>query len=220
VRNNAQARITVSSVELKLARRLGMRYNALSNDEYGFNMTAPSIAQQLKFHRQQRQWSLDKTAQATGVSKAMLGQIERGESSPTLATVWKIASGLEISASELMELERPAGVHSADALRHKPTTDEMWVATLFPFDTTTGFEMFELTLNPGFERMSEPHNAGVMEHVVVVAGSIDLWIGDQWQTLRQGEAVKFAADQTHGYRNLSDQPGVIHDVIYYPGRRK
>ena len=42
----------------------------------------------LRAQRTARGWSLDKAAEETGVSKAMLGQIERGESSPTLATLW------------------------------------------------------------------------------------------------------------------------------------
>ena len=46
----------------------------------------------LKQLRQQRGWSLSRLAEATGVSKAMLGQIERNESSPTVATLWKIAT--------------------------------------------------------------------------------------------------------------------------------
>jgi len=53
-----------------------------------------SIAQHLQSVRKARGLSLDKTAQLTGVSKAMLGQIERGESSPTIATLWKIATVL------------------------------------------------------------------------------------------------------------------------------
>ena len=58
-----------------------------------------SIAQHLQSVRKGRGLSLDKTAKLTGVSKAMLGQIERGESSPTIATLWKIATGLECSFS-------------------------------------------------------------------------------------------------------------------------
>ena len=50
----------------------------------------------LKQLRQQRGWSLSRLAEATGVSKAMLGQIERNESSPTVATLWKIATGLNV----------------------------------------------------------------------------------------------------------------------------
>ncbi len=47
--------------------------------------------------------SLDNVANMTGVSKSMLGQIERGESSPTVATLWKIATGLHISFTALLE---------------------------------------------------------------------------------------------------------------------
>ena len=61
------------------------------------------IAATLQLLRKQRSWSLDKAAQATGVSKAMLGQIERGESSPTVATLWKIATGFQTSFSTFLE---------------------------------------------------------------------------------------------------------------------
>ena len=63
-----------------------------------------SIAHHLQSVRKARGLSLDKTAQLTGVSKAMLGQIERGESSPTIATLWKIATGLACSFSSTKEL--------------------------------------------------------------------------------------------------------------------
>ena len=56
----------------------------------------------LKQLRQQRGWSLDQAAQACGVSKAMLGQIERGESSPTVVTLWKIAGGFHVPFSYFM----------------------------------------------------------------------------------------------------------------------
>ncbi|STU41010.1 Cro/CI family transcriptional regulator [Klebsiella pneumoniae] len=56
---------------------------------------AQHLAATLKTLRQQRGWSLSRLAEETGVSKAMLGQIERNESSPTVATLWKIATGPE-----------------------------------------------------------------------------------------------------------------------------
>ncbi|MEC9259838.1 MAG: helix-turn-helix transcriptional regulator, partial [Pseudomonadota bacterium] len=57
------------------------------------------IAQHLKALRKAQGLSLDSVAKLTGVSKAMLGQIERQESSPTISTLWKIASGLDASFS-------------------------------------------------------------------------------------------------------------------------
>ena len=60
---------------------------------------AQHLAATLKHLRQQRGWSLSRLAEETGVSKAMLGQIERNESSPTVATLWKIATGLNVPFS-------------------------------------------------------------------------------------------------------------------------
>lgn len=59
------------------------------------------LSQALKQLRQANGWSLTLAADRTGVSKAMLGQIERGESSPTVATLWKIATGFNVPFSFL-----------------------------------------------------------------------------------------------------------------------
>lgn len=187
-------------------------------------MPEPSqyLAATLRQLRQQQGWSLERTAGETGVSKAMLGQIERGESSPTVATLWKIASGFHTSLSTFLEPtpaeERGTVLRSADALRAQPATDQMLVAPLFPYDARFGFEMFELTLLPGYERRSDPHEAGVTEHVIVVRGEMELLVNGEWLVLGEGSAVRFAADQAHGYRNRGSAPAVFHNLIHYPQR--
>lgn len=65
-----------------------------------------NTAKLLKSIRSDLGWSLDQTATRTGVSKAMLGQIERGESTPTVATLWKIATGLGVPMTALLEADR------------------------------------------------------------------------------------------------------------------
>lgn len=64
-------------------------------------MTAPvnTIGERLKEIRANRVLTLDDTAKITGVSKPMLGQIERGQSIPTITTLWKIATGLKVPLS-------------------------------------------------------------------------------------------------------------------------
>lgn len=177
------------------------------------------LGQTLKQVRKDLGWSLDRTAKETGVSKAMLGQIERCESSPTIATLWKIASGTHTSLSTFLEPtpeeDRGTAIRSTSELRQQPATDDMLVAPLFPYEQRFGFEMFELTLLPGYERYSEPHEPGVTEHVIVLSGSMELLINGEWQQFEKGAAVRFSADQPHGYRNTSDQPAVFHDLIHY-----
>ena len=57
------------------------------------------IGEKLKSLRTTRTLSLDDVSALTGVSKPMLGQIERGQSIPTVTTLWKIATGLKTPLS-------------------------------------------------------------------------------------------------------------------------
>ena len=182
--------------------------------------TAQYLSTMLRALRHQRGWSLDRAAQESGVSKAMLGQIERGESSPTIATLWKIASGFHTSLSTFLEPLPAASAagfvqRSAAAVRSQPASDGMLVAPLFPFEPRFGFELFELTLLPGYERRSEAHEAGVTEHVIVLRGPMEVLVDGQWQALDEGDAVRFLGDCAHGYRNRGTEPAVFHNLIHY-----
>jgi len=181
------------------------------------------LADTLRTLRRDRGWSLDRAAAETGVSKAMLGQIERGESSPTVATLWKLADGFQASMSSLLE---PTPVSSSDPLlvrrdadlRRQPTEEGMAVASIFPFEAPMGFELLEVTVLPGCERRAEGHERGTIEHVLVTTGVLDILVGDQWIELGVGDAIRFAADQPHGYRNRTATPAVFHNLIHYRGR--
>lgn len=178
------------------------------------------IATTLKELRQQKGWSLDKAALATGVSKAMLGQIEREESSPTIATLWKIATGFEVSFSSFIEeIDAVSSevIHRADQVQTiHPDDKKIRVLPLFPFDTQLDFELFVIELLPGCEHLSPPHKHGVIEHVVVIEGSMDVLVDGAWHSLSNGEGIRFNANQSHGYRNLTSETATIHDIIHYP----
>jgi len=181
------------------------------------------ISVTLKALRQERGWSLDKAALETGVSKAMLGQIERGESSPTIATLWKIASGFQTSFSSFIEeneVDLTEPVHRAgQAQQLHPSDTKIRVMPLFPFDKELSFELFVIELLPGCEHLSPPHKHGVIEHVVVLKGKMEVLVNGHWQVLRQGEGLRFNANQPHGYRNTTTKIACIHDIIHYPGKK-
>jgi transcriptional regulator with XRE-family HTH domain len=180
------------------------------------------LAHSLKEHRAKRGWSLDRTARETGVSKAMLGQIERGESSPTIATLWKIATGFKVPLTAFLEPE-PAGgevliLRNAADLRRRPTAQGLLQAILFPYDARYGFELYELTFLPGYQSISDPHEPGVVEHVTVLDGEMELLIEGDWMPLTKGQSLRFPADRQHGYRNRTSRNVVLHDIIHYPNR--
>ena len=66
-----------------------------------------NLAENLNKIRVERHLSLDKVAQLTEISKSMLGQIEREETNPSISTVWKIANGLKIPLTRLIETTLP-----------------------------------------------------------------------------------------------------------------
>ncbi|OUR77266.1 hypothetical protein A9Q83_11185 [Alphaproteobacteria bacterium 46_93_T64] len=180
------------------------------------------LPQNLKCLRDRKAWSLSKAACETGVSKAMLGQIERGESSPTIATLWKIATGFDTSLSYLMERratdEERKSVLSKDAnlIRRAIAEDGMLVAALQTYDPDLGFDFLELTFPDGYERHSEAHKTGVTEFVVVLDGEMEVQTEGEWYKLRKGQSLRFHGDLGHAYRNNSGAAATVHCVIHYP----
>lgn len=161
--------------------------------------------------RQSRGWSLTLAAEHTGVSKAMLGQIERAESSPTVATLWKIATGFNVPFSTFFSAPQPALSSSSG---------EMVAVPLFPYDDVLRFDLLAVILPAGALSESSPHECGVIEHVIVIEGELDIGIGHggSWQRLETGQGLRFAGDVAHAYRNRSAAPCYFHSLIHYPQR--
>lgn len=177
------------------------------------------IALALKQLRKDCGWSLDKTSQQTGVSKAMLGQIERGESSPTISTLWKIANGFQISFSSMIEglysESNDVIVSSKQVQNYYSFQKEFQVRTILPFDAQLSLEMFEIIIQPGHEHLAKPHEHAMYEHVITINGSMEVLMDGHWQLLKKGKAIRFKANQPHGYRNASTKSVTFHNMIHY-----
>ena len=124
------------------------------------------ISANLKRIRKEKKLSLDTAAEMTGVSKSMLGQIERGESSPTVATLWKIATGLHISFTSLLEAEEEEIQMISQKELHPLLSDggKFRLYPFFPYDESRGFEMMSIDLDPGSRSESVPHEDGTEEY--------------------------------------------------------
>ncbi len=173
----------------------------------------------LKKLRQEKGWSLDKTAEVTGVSKAMLGQIERAESSPTIATLWKIASGLQTSFSsfiEEMDTDIKDTLYRAGKTKPLHPKDKKFrVLSLFPYDKKLKCDIYVIELLPGCEHLSPPHQQGVIEHVIVINGKMEVLIKGTWKSLNKGAGLRFNANQPHGYRNTTSSIACFHNIVHY-----
>lgn len=176
-----------------------------------------NIGTLLRKIRQEKGLTLEETSKITDVSKAMLGQIERGESKPTISVLWKISTGLKISISELLEDENDQlEVINIDEINPVSEMDgKMRLYNVFPFDPNTGFEYFVLTLEPGAYRHSKPHRSSAQEYIVVTEGELDLTVSGELFKLKAPAAIKFNADVEHEYRNSGDKDTVFQNVVNY-----
>lgn len=177
------------------------------------------IGNNLNSIRKNRGLSLDKVAEITGVSKAMLGQIERGESNPTVQILWKISTGLKVSFSSFLEEGREhKELLFVSCAEIDPVVEEegqMKIYPLYFFDGKRGFEIFTIELEPGCNHVSEPHNDGVEEYIIVTEGMVDLIIENDIYKLNKGDAIRYYANKKHIYRNKSEKRACFQHLIYY-----
>ncbi|GIP33582.1 helix-turn-helix domain-containing protein [Paenibacillus sp. J2TS4] len=177
-----------------------------------------TIGQNLQRLRKQRQLSLDKMADLTGVSKGMLHQIERGDTQPTVTTVWKIATGLNISFSSLIK-DDESTISIVNRKKVPDITEDngnCLVYVLFPFNPQTQIEIFTIVLKPKASYVSTPHNEGVLEYITVVSGEFKIMVKDDVYTLPAGDAIRFAGNVLHQYINDTTEDVVIQVVMHYP----
>lgn len=176
------------------------------------------LAENLRHLREQRRLSLDTLSRLTGVSKSMLGQIERGEVNPTISTVWKISDGLKVSFTQLTS-RAEEDFEEVDALASEPLVDDggrFRNYPVFAFDSNRRFEVCYIEIEPDGRLEAEPHQEGTQEFLTAFSGRLAVGIEDKIVTAERGGGIRFRADRAHSYHNLSEEPCRVCMVIYYP----
>ncbi|WP_425481234.1 helix-turn-helix domain-containing protein [Metabacillus lacus] len=172
----------------------------------------------LKSLRKMRNYSYDQLSALTGVSKGMLSQIEKGEASPTISTLWKIANGLQVSFSSLIE-ESSAGPDIVKRAEKEPVTsssEAFQLFSYFPFHHQRKFEIYYIELSPDSRHESEEHHGGVEEYILVTEGQVTVDIAQEHYRLGKGDALRFQANREHFYSNETRNPAGFYLLIYYP----
>ena len=177
-----------------------------------------SISKRLIETRKERDLTLDDAAKLTGVSKPMLGQIERGQSVPTITTLWKIATGLKVPLSSFLEEQHPeyavVGVDQSELI--SADHGRMRAYTVFSYDPIRNVEMFFIEFDPDCRHSSEKHNPGVEEYVMVLSGALQLVLNGQEVRLSEKQAIRFRADIPHEYNNPYGEKCTVYNIIFYP----
>lgn len=179
---------------------------------------APVVGKNLRRLRTERGLSLERLARASGVSRAMLGQIELGQSAPTINVLWKIARALDVPFSALITSSQSTGIkvmREKEAKRLLSHDGSFSSRALFPFDEPRRVEFYELRLQPNGVELAEPHAAGTTENLVVAKGAVEIVTGGVAQRLAAGDAILFEADCAHEYRNTGATEALLYLVMTY-----
>jgi XRE family transcriptional regulator, regulator of sulfur utilization len=150
--------------------------------------------------------SLRDLSERSGVSAPMLSQVERGDTSPTLAVADKIAAGLELTLSQLLRLDESDGVTLVRAAeRRRAGGPRHRYEVLTPPLPGLRAEVSVHTLAPGAST-GEPgdppmHEPGSRETAVVAEGALRFLCGGVAHELHEGDSVTFDADLPHHFEN-------------------
>jgi len=179
----------------------------------GAGLDVAALGRRLRGERRRRGFTLEELAAASGVSRSMLSEVERGSRVPTVLVLDRIATGLGTSIARLLREERSA---RTVVLRR----DEQDVArdasgwerrVLSPVLSGVEFEFMRTTIGAGVDvGVFPPHGPGSREYLAVEAGALRMSLDGDDVELRQGDSIFYAGDCHHGFTNPATEPCVFY----------
>ena len=163
------------------------------------------LATRLKKTRKSKGLSLEAMAKLSGVSRSMLSQIERGQSSPTVATLWSLTRALQVDFAGLLDDDDGAGtIREIMRANRTPTIDSQGegcrIHILSPPGQAGRLEVYDIRFAGGASLISAPHRQGCHEDLTVLEGALEVTSGDESAELAQGDTLRYAADCAHAIR--------------------
>ena len=176
------------------------------------------VGTRIRALREAMDLSLRDLAERSGVSAPMLSQVERSETSPTLAVAERIASGLGLTLSQLLRLDEDGHVvvtraGERRARRRRGHRTEELTPPLPGQRADVSMHVLEpgaATGKPGDPPLHEP---GARETAVVISGAVTLLIDDERHDLGAGDTVTFDADLPHHFENPTGEPAEFLAVV-------
>ena len=163
-----------------------------------------TIAASLQRERRRTGLSLAEVARRAGVAKSTLSQLESGTGNPSVETLWALSVALDVPFSRLVEPSRPrVQVIRAGEGPAVPSEQADYAATLLASSPPNARrDIYVVSAQPGTVRTAEPHQPGVVEHVVLSTGRARAGLADEPVELSPGDYVAYPGDAPHVFEAL------------------
>jgi len=170
-----------------------------------------TIAEMVKRRRAAQSLTLRDLAELTGLSAALLSQIERATANPTLDALSRIASALKVSFSELTRRDeaRPLVIRAGHGPIVAASNASTVVHTLFESSEPRRFDVSIGRISAEEESPRASHGSGSIEYAFVVSGRVDVSAEDWTVTLGTGDAVRFSGAGAHAYRAIEETAEIL-----------
>ena len=174
------------------------------------------IAHNLKKIRADRNLSQSQLAEMAGLSKVIISQIEKGDSNPTINTIWKLTGALGLPYTSLLEIEETAKT----VLVKKSDISELvegkyHIFNYYPQNAERNFELYQIEMESGCLHPSIGHSSNSYEYILLTEGRITITVNDKEYVLEKDDAIYFDASVPHCYTNPGAQTAKMTLIIQY-----
>ena len=154
--------------------------------------------------------SLSELSEQSGVAKSIISQIERNETNPTLATIWRLAQALDVSIDRVLQAaeDEPFVEKSSRGDTPMLVSDDglCRLAIIGWIKTVEWLQWYDFSAEPGGILTSEAHQRGSIECLSVIEGELDVEVAGSVERARAGETLRYRCDRPHTIRNRSESP--------------
>jgi transcriptional regulator with XRE-family HTH domain len=150
--------------------------------------------------------SLSELSEQSGVAKSIISQIERNETNPTLATIWRLSQALDVSIDRVL-----SAAHDADFVEDIPPNDmpvltsedgKMQLTIIGWSKTVEWLQWYDVAAEAGAVLESEGHQRGSIECLSVLSGTFEVTAGQETRRVEAGGTVRYRCDRPHTVRCL------------------
>jgi quercetin dioxygenase-like cupin family protein len=172
------------------------------------------VGKTIKKARTGKKFSFDHVANETGFSVAYLKEVESGKTIPPVGALLQIARALEIDSGSL--LKEPESKLKSRIKAHTKRTDNYAYRTLTPGAENKHLKAFRVYIEAQQDHKGVDYHHEGEEFVYVLAGKIEVVVGEHVNTLIAGDSLHFNSGIRHKLRSVSDEKAELIVVIYSP----